>query len=184
MVIFSGGGNNVAEIKSTLDLVMEKTRNLTLSPEEKQAQKQIDVGNRIKGLVQKFEDGLLTGNQLKRNYDSFKKDADLSDDSLLVKEILARIDPGQDSQILLEALEECCRFDTATIRVIINEYRVAYDRAAQKRSVQLQEDLAQNHSITGTAVLPNLDADEQWQQEAQDMRRQFKDHLSQAGANP
>ena len=63
----------VAEIKSTLDLVMEKTRNLTLSSEEKQAQKQIDVENRIKGLVQKFEDGLLTGNQLKRNYDSLKK---------------------------------------------------------------------------------------------------------------
>ena len=73
----------MAEIKSTLDLVMEKTRNLTLSSEEKQAQKQIDIGNRIKGLVQKFEDGLLTGNQLKRNYDSFKKDADLPDDSLL-----------------------------------------------------------------------------------------------------
>jgi hypothetical protein len=170
----------VGEIKSTLDLVMEKTRNLTLSAEEKQAQKQIDIGNRIKGLVQKFEDGLLTGSQLKTDYDTFKKDADLPDDSQLVKEILSRIDPGQDSQNLLEALEECCRFDTATIRAIINEYRAAYDRAAQKRAVQLQEDLAQNHSISGTAVLPNLDADEQWQQEAQDMRRQFQDHLSQA----
>ena len=45
----------MAEIKSTLDLVMEKTRNLTLSSEEKQAQKQIEIGNRIKGLVQKFQ---------------------------------------------------------------------------------------------------------------------------------
>ena len=174
----------MAEIKSTLDLVMEKTRNLTLSSEEKQAQKQIDIGNRIKGLVQKFEDGSLTGNQLKTNYDSFKKDADLSDDILLAKEILARIDPGQDSQILIEALEECCRFDTAAIRGIINEYRAAYDRAAQKRSAQLKEDLAQNHFITGTAVLPNLDADEQWQQEVQDMRRLFVDRMSRVKDKP
>jgi hypothetical protein len=48
-----------------LDLVMERTRNLTLSSEEKQAQKQIEIGSRIKGLLQKLQDGLLTKNQLK-----------------------------------------------------------------------------------------------------------------------
>jgi len=170
----------VAEIKSTLELVMERTRNLTLSAEEKKAQKQIAVGNRIKGLVQKHQDESLTKNQLKIEYESLKKDSDLSDDSLLVKEILTRLDPDQDSQNLVEALEECCRLDTATIRAIINDYHVAYNRAAQKRSAQLKEDLAQIHSITGTAVIPNLDADEQWQQEAQNMRRQFEDGLSKA----
>jgi hypothetical protein len=169
----------MAEIKSTLDLVMEKTRNLTLSSEEKQAQKQIDTGNRIKGLVQKFQDGLLTNNQLKIEYESLKRNSDLSDDSLLVKEILTRFEPDQDNEILIETLEDCCRFDTATIRANINDYRVTYNRAAQKRSAQLKEDLSQNHSITGTAVIPNLDADEQWQREAQDVRRRFEDKLSQ-----
>jgi hypothetical protein len=170
----------LAEIKSTLDLVMERTRNLTLSSEEKQAQKQIEIGNRIKGLVQKFQDGLLTRNQLKEGYGSLRKDSDLPDDRLMIKEILFRLDPDQDSQILLETLEECCRLDTARIQAIIDDYRAVYTRAAQKRSAQLKEDLAQNHSITGTAVIPNLDADEQWQQETQDMRRQFEDRLSQA----
>ena len=173
-------GNDLADIKSTLDLVMERTRNLTLSSEEKQAQKEIEIGKHIKGLVQKFQDGLLSNNQLKKEYGSLKKDSDLSDDNLLVKEILTRLDPDQDCQVLLKILEECCRLDTATIRGIINDYRVAYNRAAQNRSVQLQEDLAQKYSITGTAVSPNLDADEQWQQEAQDMRRQFEDRLSRA----
>ena len=169
----------MAEIKSTLDLVMERTRNLTLSSEEKQAQKQIEIGNRIKGLVQKFQDGLLTKNQLKIEYESLKRNSDLSNDSLLVKEILTRFEPDQDNENLIEILEDCCRFDTATIRAIIKDYRVTYNRAAQKRSAQLKEDLAQNHSITGTAVIPNLDADEQWQREAQDVRRRFEDKLSQ-----
>jgi hypothetical protein len=168
----------LAEIKSTLDLVMERTRNLTLSSEEKQAQKDKETGHRIKGLVQKFQDGLLINNQLKKEYASLKKDSDLSDDSLMIKEILTRLDPDQDSQILLEILEECCRLDTARIRAIINDYRAAYNRAAQKRSAQLKEDLVQNHSISGNAVIPNLDADEQWQQETQNIRRQFEDNLS------
>ena len=169
----------MAEIKSTLDLVMERTRNLTLSSEEKQAQKDKETGNRIKGLVQKFQDGLLTNNQLKKEYESLKKASDLADDRLLANEIYTRLDPDQDNLILLEALEECCRLDTATIRAIIDDYRAAYNRAAQKRSAQLKEDLAQNHSIAGTAVIPNLDADGQWQQATQDMRRQFEDRLNQ-----
>jgi hypothetical protein len=171
--------NSMAEIKSTLDLVMERTRNLTLSAEEKQAQKQIEIGNRIKGFVQKLQDGLLTQNQLKIDYERLKKDSNLSDDSLLVNEILTRLDPDQNTQILLETLEECCRLDTATIRASIEDYRDAFNRAAQKRAAQLKEDLAQKHSISGSAVIPNLDADERWHQEAQDMRRQFVDRLSQ-----
>ena len=172
------GGNNLAEIKSTLDLVMERTKNLTLSSEEKQAQKQLEIENRIKGLAQKLQDGLLTNNQLKREYERFKKDSDLSDNSLLVREILTHLDPDLDNQILLETLEEVCRLDTAAIRANLKDYRDAYHQAAGKRSAQLKEDLAQNHSITGTAVLPNLDADEKWQQETQNMRRQFEDNLS------
>ena len=167
----------MAEIKSTLDLVMERTKNLTLSSAEKQAQKQLEIGNRIKGLVQKFQDGLLTNNQLKIEYESLKKDSVLSDDSLFIKEILTRLDPDRDNEILIETLEDCCRLDTAAIRSDLKNYRDAYHRAARQRSAQLKEDLARNHSISGSAVIPNLDADEKWQQETKNMRRQFGDRL-------
>ena len=49
----------MGEIKSTLDLVMEKTRHLTLSQKEKEEQKQIEVNKRLKGLLQKYQDNLL-----------------------------------------------------------------------------------------------------------------------------
>ena len=100
----------MGEIKSTLDLVMERTKNLTLSAEEKQAQKQLETENRIKGLVQKLQDGLLTYNQLKTEYESFKKESNLSDNSLLVREILTRLDPDQDNALLcLIGKVLCCK---------------------------------------------------------------------------
>ena len=43
----------MGEIKSTLDLVLEKTKNLTLSSEEKEEQKQKEIEKRIKGMMQK-----------------------------------------------------------------------------------------------------------------------------------
>lgn len=170
----------MAEIKSTLDLVMERTKNLTLSSEEKQAQKNKEITNRIKGLVQKLQDGVLAAGQFNEAYVKLKKDADLPDDSLLVRDILTRLDPGQDSQVLLEILEECCHLDTAPIRSVISDYRNAADRATEKRMGLIKEELAHKHSIAGTAVIPNLEADSQWQQETQNLQRKFEESLSKA----
>jgi hypothetical protein len=63
----------MGEIKSTLDLVLEKTKNLTLSSEEKETQKRKEIENRIKGMVQKYQDGILSQNQLKTDYELLKK---------------------------------------------------------------------------------------------------------------
>ena len=46
----------MGEIKSTLDLVLEKTRHLSQSSGEKQAQTQKDTDNRINGMLQKYLD--------------------------------------------------------------------------------------------------------------------------------
>jgi hypothetical protein len=169
----------MGEIKSTLDLVMEKTKNLTLSVEEKQAQKQKETESRIKGLLQKYQDGLLAGDQLKTDYESLKKDSDLSDDKAMIAEIFSRLDPNRDNQLLLELLEECCRVNPAAIQTIIDDCRNDYLEAAGERKAQLKEDLARAYAVSGTAVVPNLEADARWQREEVDLRRRFESLLDQ-----
>ena len=168
----------MGEIKSTLDLVMEKTRNLTLSDEEKQVQKLKETESRIKGLLQKLQDGLLTRIQFIADYESLKKESNLQNDKLLVDEVLTRLDPARDTEIWLNILEECCGLETASFRAVIDEYQKVYNQGVTKRTLQLKEHLAQKHSIAGSAVIPNLEADEQWQQAAQNMRRQFESKLN------
>ena len=68
----------MGEIKSTLDLVLEKTKNLTLSSEEKEEQNQKEIENRIKGMVQKYQDGLYSKSELMAGYELLKKDYNLS----------------------------------------------------------------------------------------------------------
>lgn len=170
----------MGEIKSTLDLVLEKTRNLKLSDEEKREQKQKEFESRIKGLLQKYQDGLLTKNQLIQDYKEFRKDKDLSNEKFLIDEIMNRLDPKQDNQFLLEILEEGCGLDVSSIHAIIDDHRAVYYQAARKRAAQLKEILAKQHAISGSAVLPNLEADENWQRQALKMRRELEDSLSQA----
>ncbi len=42
---------------------------------------------------------------------------------------------------------------------------------------RLKENLAQKHIISGSAVVPNLEADEQWRREAQEIRSGYEDQL-------
>ena len=169
----------MGEIKSTLDLVMEKTKNLTLSAEEKQAQKQKDIESRIKGLMQKYQDGLLGKDQLKIDYESHKKEAELSDDSAMINEVVSRLDPNRDNQPLLELLDECCRVNLVGIQTIINEIRNDYLKAAAERKAQLKEELARIHAISGSAVVPNLETDAQWHREETALHRRFEGLLNQ-----
>lgn len=173
----------MGEIKSTLDLVLEKTKNLTLSSEEKEEQKQNEIANRIKGMMQKYQDRMLSKNQLITDYETLKKDYNISQNNSLIIEITQRIEPDQDYQPLLEVLQECCAIDTAGIETIIEDFRKAYLSASQNRMERLKEDLAQQSNISGSAVLPNLDADEKWRQEAREIRAGYVDQLNRVKDN-
>jgi hypothetical protein len=167
----------MGEIKSTLDLVLEKTRHLTLSSEEKQEQTQKEIEKRIKGLLQKYQDGILPDKQLQIDYEKLKNDSNLSDNNILISEIINRLNPDQDNQSLLEILEECCSNDSATIKAVINDYRDTYHKAVGTRMGRLKENLAQKYFISGSAVVPNLETDEQWRREAQEIRSGYEDQL-------
>ena len=168
----------MGEIKSTLDLVLEKTKNLTLSSEEKESQKQKDIENRIKGLVQKYQDGILSINQMISDYVLLKKDYSISHNNSLIVEITQRIEPDQDNQSLLELLQECCTIDTAAIESLIENFRKQYITASQNRMERLKEDLAQRFNISGSAVLPNLNVDEQWRQKIGELRAGYEEQLN------
>lgn len=169
----------MGEIKSTLDLVLEKTKNLTLSSEEKEEQKQKEIEKHIKGMMQKYQDGVLTPEQLKNEYGLIKKDDNLTATRSLIKEIVGRLNFLKSNGLVLKVLGELGGFNTDGLQSLIDESRGTYRNAAGKRSDALKNMLAANHSISGSAVVPNLAADEQWHREEREIRSKFEDSLVQ-----
>jgi len=156
----------MAEIKSTLDLVMQKTRNLNLSNEEKKEQKKNEISGRINGLLQKFMDQIIDADRLESEYQKLQKDYDSSGKELLVKEICARIEPGKDNGTLLGLLAEFGVPDLEGLISILQEFQKEHDAAAGERRKILKEQLAETRLISGSAVVPNLEIDDQWPKEA------------------
>ena len=173
----------MGEIKSTLDLVLEKTSHLSLSSEEKQALEVQEVEKRIKGMLQKYQDGVLTLKELKNEYGSIKKNEKLTAGRILIKEITGRLGLLKVNEPLLEALGKLGGFKTAGLKSVIEEFRGTYRQAAGKRSEKLKNNmLAGKYCISGSAVVPNLAADEQWRREEQQIRSKLEDSLDRVKA--
>ena len=163
----------MAEIKSTLDLVMEKTRHLTLSDEEKQEQKENEFKKKLKGPAQKFQDQTINKRELKKEINTLIKTYGLKDETIIIREFLNRLGFNQDNQSMLALLNELWSIDITKLEAIFNDYNETIQTEAQKRMEEIKENLAQKRFISGSAVIPNISADDEWIRKFQDYKDKF-----------
>ena len=95
----------MAEIKSTLDIIMEKAKKFSVTEEEKQGFKRQELEGKIKGLVQKTLDGILDSERFQVELAALQaKEKDLVD-QILKEEVVARLEVEANSEALLKMLE-------------------------------------------------------------------------------
>jgi len=170
----------MGEIKSTLDLVMEKTRNLSLSAEERKEQKDQEISSRIRGLLQKFSDRALNADHLRSEYQKLQKDYGLPGNASLIKEICGQIKLGADNHAWFELLAQLKVDHIEGVTSVLHEFDQVSDAAARQRSKILRDQLAEAHFISGSAVVPNLEVDDTWHKKAGEIRAKFEPLLDQA----
>ncbi len=168
----------MSEIKSTLDLVMEKTRHLTLSQEEKEKQKRLEVNKRLNGLLQKCQDSLLRKENLKKELNSLKTTYDLNVDEMLADLLLNRLEPGRNNTLFLELLSEICGLNVKGLEAIFQKFREAVKSGTEERVEQIKSDLAKKRFISGSAVVPNLESDKEWLSMLVDIKGRFDQVLN------
>ncbi len=172
----------MGEIKSTLDLVMEKTKNLNLSEAEKQDQKNKALESRLRGLVQKYQDEIISLEQLKAEYQALQKEYNLkgTQNEQLLNVLCARIELGKDNQALLDLLSHFADAHIDGITSVLKDFDTAIQTAAAAQSQIAKKELADAHHISGSAVVPNLETNKEWQETANQIRATFEESLNQA----
>ena len=169
----------MSEIKSTLDLVMEKTKHLSMSKEEKAAQQRDEIKKILKGLILKFRDDILSQKRFTEELKILERAHDVDIRSELVKEILNEIDLGKDNIPLIVLLREICGMDTGLLDSILAQYSESTASAKDKRVSEMTEHLYKTRRISGTAVVPNLENDVEWNQERQSIKEAYRAQLEQ-----
>ncbi|MBW1996835.1 MAG: hypothetical protein JRJ29_02595 [Deltaproteobacteria bacterium] len=151
----------MGEIKSTLEIIMEKTRGLTMSQEDKEAYKVQEASRKIKGLVQKYVDGAIDLEAVKIEVAALEKDSVSRAKRMVLDEIMSRIDMEKDSEPLLGLLEEAAGLDIRPVREVLEENRRSLEAERASFEEAMLERLKEK-GISGTAVIPNINADSEW----------------------
>jgi len=147
----------MAEIKSTLDLIMERTKNLTMTKEEKASLHRKEAEGKAKGWIQRYKDGLIDLDHLKPEIEKeLPSDPELS--GILRSQVLDSITLNEDNSKLLIILRDILGIDTKDIELEIQSAKHELESLRAKRIAVIAEELRKKE-IYGSAVVPNPNRD-------------------------
>jgi hypothetical protein len=170
----------MAEIKSTLDLVMERTRGLSMSDREKKEMKKKDLSDKIRALLERFINDYMGMKWLEAEFNDLGMGKDPKIRQLLKDEILKRVGSnGSNPEVtekLLDALEEVAGVRADACRDIIAAYGGALTEQKRIFSEKMKDGLSAQ-GISGSAVVPNIEADPGWTAAREKLAEDFRQKI-------
>jgi hypothetical protein len=151
----------MAEIKSTLELIMERTKNLSMSPEEKEENRRQEWLKKARGWNQRFLDDLISLDKVKEEF--FTPDPPKEWPKILKEELVAGLEPGRDNEKRLLLMETLLSVPAVPYREIIASFNQMVDQEEERQKNRLIEQWA-NQGISGSALVPNLKGDSFWKE--------------------
>lgn len=165
----------MAKIRSTLDIVLERTKDLALTPEQKANLRCEEWTLKSRGLLQRYLAGTLTASALRTELARGKQECPELE-GILKGEFIQAFDPQGDYQTVADGLQAVLGIDPAPYIERLKGFTgklTEEQRAQRKRKLS---DLSRR-GIGGTAVLPNLEADEVWQALKAELRAELGQEL-------
>lgn len=174
----------MGEIRSTLDIIMEKTRHLSMDPKERAELEANELGRRARGTVASYLDERKDRHALAREVKSLSAGAADAVRSACRAELLEHLSlPGSNERVLgaVEALEgpEAARAWDRACRDAAAPLLAEHERGKDEARERFRALLA-TEGLTGTALTP-ADAGNPFLREAeQDLARRFRDDVAAA----
>jgi hypothetical protein len=167
----------MGEIKSTLDLVMERTRHLSMSTEEKIRQQREEFTRRLHGVLQQFGDGALSIEKLRERISGLQSEFDVADQALLLQTVFSRIDPDSENAALLNLLRRMDPAISERINSILGEHHKTLTSLLDEVHGRELDRLAREWGICGSAVMPNPNRDIVYKERVEALRRQTRQRI-------
>lgn len=143
----------MGKIRSTLDIVMERTRSVHMTSEEKDRIRHKDHADSARSWVRKYLDSKMSISEIASQLQSAGSDrAELV--KLLKGELLDGINLEGDNARIFEALEALCGISGQEVGRHVDRHRELLQGLIQDRADAMRAELARQ-GIKGAAVVPN-----------------------------
>ncbi len=170
----------MGEIRSTLDIIMEKTKGLTMNEEEKRELKRRELSGKARGFVQKYIDGIIDLDRIESEVAGAGEGEKEMLRRAMIEETVGRIVPGQDNEAVLSILDKTTGVHILPVRKIIADFESRMQEEKKRRENAYMTKLKEK-GIWGSAVIPNMEADPHWKHFLADIKEEF---LKKINENP
>jgi hypothetical protein len=163
----------MAEIKSAIELAMERTKGFVMNEKEK-------AENRLKGMVRRFLDGAVDVDDFRNQYEKLEL-AKRAKRDLLVDLIVAEFDVGESGKLfdLLHVADG--GLDKSLTKELDGLHR-QFSREVETQSGDVRKrvlDRLKKMGIAGSALDPNVVAWDEWAEAVSETKHAFKGGLRQ-----
>ena len=170
-------GSTIGEIKSSVELAMERTKKFALSDQEKEELKRKEVLQKASSLFHRYRDGHLSLNEVLKQIEKMEeKTATTVKQSLLSQWIDAlSLDDGHERTF--KGMESLKRQSLDEVRKkfqhLLSQYQAEKEKVKEKMRIQLAEALKKK-GIYRSAVEPNFEKSDLWTKESEKLDHSYK----------
>ena len=169
----------MAEIKSAIELAMEKTKNLVMDEKEKEAFERKSLEDKLRAIMRRFLEGMTDREELMAELGSLKagrRDKRL----LLIDLLLEEFDLPGDKERFFELLEIVGEEAESGLADDARKLRGRFLEELKANTVVVRDEIMKRlkrMGISGESLEPNVEEWEEWRDAAQKTGELFKQRL-------
>jgi hypothetical protein len=154
----------MAEIKSAIELAMEKTRNLVMDDEEKRESQKKEVENRVRAILRRYLEGITETERAMAEMEEIKADPGLKK-KLLMTLLIEDFDITSENSRMLDLFHHVGSGLFGLFVAELDEIRKEFSLEMKKRESVVRskvESRLEDMGITGDGLDLNVEAWEEW----------------------
>jgi len=169
----------MGEIKSAVELAMERTKGLRLSSEEKEKIKEEEIQSRAVGLVNRYLEVDFHLREVEKEFARVDQSQRPHLEKLFLQNLVEALNLDRDNDLILRGVETfhpASAWTAGKVRDLVRKYQDRKTEEYQKTEAALSAGL-ERLGISGSAVHPRVAGSPEWEDTAAKFRPGFEEEL-------
>ena len=166
----------MGEIKSTVELAMERTKKFAVSEKEKEEMRQKEAHQKAKSLFHRHRERNVSSSEILREIEKMEGNVRTAVKGFLLSQWIDALSLDEEDERILKGVESLRGRSIPEIKQrfheLLSQYQIEKEKAKEKVRVQGIEAL-RKEGIYGSAVVPKVEGSELWKRENENLDRSY-----------
>lgn len=170
----------MTEIKSTLELALERTRKMSISEEEKEEIKRKEIVQKATGMFHRYLDDHVSLNEILREIERIEDKAGAAIRETLLSQWIDAVSLDERSEKLLRGIGFLKGRSIGTVEKSLESLRSEYERERQETEQRIRtrlEDALREEEIFGSAIVPHVKGSEEWRETIRTIEQSYREKI-------